>query len=292
MIRCHIVLGSGKSEAVLSSPLLATGADAPDAGAGEALGALVTPEYTAAARRGAEQPALVRTTAGYLLATGRRNPGVRRALREHGRAWSGLGRPVCVSLYGADAGLLGEAAELLAGAEGVHALLLSLPHDARPEEYGRAVRRVLGATMLPCLVRCPFDAPREAACEAAAAGADAVVVSAPPLGRALREDGSWAVGPLHSPALVPLTAERVHQVRSVVSLPIVARGGVATLAGARSMLAAGADALLLDSILFVEPDALATLYAALEEDLARQGAADWEEYVTALRGAADWASGD
>ena len=95
-----------------------------------------------------------------------------------------------------------------------------------------------------------------------------------------------------APALAPLTAERVHEVRSVVSLPIVARGGVATLAGARSMLAAGADALLLDSILFVEPDALATLYAALEEDLARLGAADWEEYVTALRGAADWASGD
>ncbi|HUS79980.1 MAG TPA: hypothetical protein VM283_01855, partial [Armatimonadota bacterium] len=81
MIACRIVLGSGKRELLLASPLLAASGALgylPSLGTGtECLGAVVTPALTAVARRGTEAPTLARTTAGYLLPTGRRNPGVR-----------------------------------------------------------------------------------------------------------------------------------------------------------------------------------------------------------------------
>ncbi len=291
MIACNIVLGSGKREVVLRSPLLvASGAlgfaPSSDAiGGADALGALVTPELTASARRGAEAPALARTAAGYLLATGRRNPGVRRALRDHARQWANLGRPVIAALYGATPALLAEAAGLVGDDAGIHALELHLPHDAPAEDYGRAVRLVRGASMLPCAVRLAHDAAAvEGARAAEGARADALVVAAPPLGRVLGEAGTWTVGPLHTPALAPLTAQRIQAVRGASALPIIGRGGLATLADARSMLAAGACALQLDSILQVEPDALATLYGALEQDMAQLGAADWGGYLNALRG--------
>lgn len=288
MIACGIVLGGGKREIVLSSPLLgaagAFGYDPPPAEMVEWLGAIVTPALTAEPRRGLEEAALVRTTAGYLVRTGRRNPGVRRALRRHGRAWAGCGRPLIVAVYGATVPDLAEAAWQAGECEVAQALELHLPHDAAPQAYGAAVRAARDEAGLPCLVRLAHEAAAaEAARAAEEAGADAVVVAAPPLGRARGAGAAWVTGPLHSPALAPLTAQRVSEVRAATGLPIIARGGLARPDDALAMLAAGACALQMDSILHVDPGAPEAFYAALEAEMARCSAPDWAAYLATLR---------
>lgn len=289
MLGSRIALGRGKREVVLASPLLAAsgalGFD-PSAAAVEGLdrlGAYVTPALTADPWRGAEEPRLARTAAGFILHTGRRNPGVARAVRRHARGWARGGLPVIAALYAPTAAEAAEGAARLAGCECVQGIEIHLPHDATPESAAAAVQAAGMETALPCLLRVTE---RQAAAQAAAAdgaGADGVVVAAPPHGRVRDEEGAWVVGPLHGPALAPLYAALVHEVRNATDLPIIGRGGVGAPQDALALLAAGAVAVQLDSILYVDPAAPVTFAEFLEERLARTGAADWDEFLATLR---------
>lgn len=276
---CLITLGQArKRELVLRSPLLvASGA----AGYGEGLdtrglGAFVTPALTAQPIAPPAPPRLARTTAGYILRTTRHNPGLRAAARRYGKAWARLGVPVLAALYARSASEFARLAAGVAEGEWAEGVEVHLPHDLRPAQAGAAVGAVLAELDLPCLVRAPFWGALAIAEEAAAAGADGLVVSAPPLGRAPNEAGQIVYGPLHSPALAPLTAQQVYETARAVPLPIVARGGLATPREVLTMIEAGACAVQLDSILTVHPAAAFEIYQALGQEIAARHLGGWE----------------
>lgn len=289
MIPGAILIGAPrKRELALKSPLLvAAGAlgIAPSRAEFPALayvGAVVTPPLTWAPIRAAGRPRLARTTAGYLLHTGRRNPGLQRAVHRYARAWDHLEIPVVAALYARHAADLGELAASASECECLQAVELHLPHAISPDEAYEGVRLAVSESAVPCLVRTPFESAVEIARAATEAGADALVVAAPPMGRALTGDGAWAYAPLHSPALAPLFTERIHGVRAVSGLPIIARGGVAGTADVLAHLAAGAVAVQLDSILIVQPRMPEIIYRDLEAEMDRRQVTDWPAFVRAL----------
>lgn len=289
MLGCRIALGRGKREMVLASPLLgASGAlgYSPSAATVEGLdrlGAYVTPALTVGPWRGAEEPRLVRTVAGYVLHTGRRNPGVARAARRYARGWARGGLPVIAALYAPTADDAAEGAARLAGCECIQGIEIHLPHDATPEVAASAVRAVATETTLPCLVRVTERGAVPQAAAAEEAGADGLVVAAPPHGLARDEDGAWAAGPLHGPALAPLYAALIHEVHRETELPVIGRGGIGRAEDVLAHLAAGAVAVQLDSILYVDPAAPAAISDYLAEQMARAGAEDWEAFLETLR---------
>lgn len=246
------------------------------------LGAVVTPPLTGRAITEAGTPRLARSTAGYVVHTGRRNPGLRRAIRRYARSWERLGIPIIAALYARHPADL---EELVAGAsecECLQAYELHLPHTVTPDEAYEGARLAVSESAAPVLVRMPFESSVETASAVTEVGVDALVVSAPPMGRTLADDGAWVQGPIHSPALTPLFTERIHCVRTVSRLPIIARGGIADTAHAMAHLAAGAVAIQLDSILMVHPSATEDIHHGLEAEMARRGAPDWSTFLGML----------
>ncbi len=288
MIDCTIYVGRAtKQELVLRSPLLAAAGAlgfAPDRAlfALDRLGALITPPISWHRTPLASGPRLARTHAGYLSHTGRANPGLRTVIRRHESAWRQLGVPVIAALYVRTEDQLLAMAALLAESPAAAALELHLPHDLsadRAQEYVMATRTEIG---VPCLVRLPFARAKELALAVEEAGADALVVADPPLGRVLNEDDEWVYGPLHSPALVPLYVQQVQEAAESTNIPIIARGGLSTLRDILSVLAAGAAAVQLDSILWRQPSILETLYRELEAETERRDTTKWSDLLAYL----------
>ncbi|MHB1293661.1 MAG: beta/alpha barrel domain-containing protein [Anaerolineae bacterium] len=288
-MQCAVSLGTGKRELVLRSPvLIAAGALGYDAWDREAVrwpvvGAFITPSLTWRPIAPTDAPRLARTVAGYVQHTGRANPGLRAALRRFGKTWERLQMPIVVALYGHNAAEFAEMAAYASGDPIVQGLELHLPHDAEDALVEQCVAAAVAESAVPCLVRAPLGTAVPCAVAAERGGADAVVVADAPMARALDEDGATVYGPMHSPALAPLVAQCVYEVAHAMSLPIIARGGIARITDALAMVASGALAVQVDSALYVDPGAIQEIHEGLEREMERAGAAEWEAFALALR---------
>jgi dihydroorotate dehydrogenase (NAD+) catalytic subunit len=83
-------------------------------------------------------------------------------------------------------------------------------------------------------------------------GAQAVTGTAPPRGT-LRHNGELVSGRLYGPALLPQALNLVRELKTQTALPIIGAGGVHTKDDVEAMLAAGATAVQVDSVVWVEP---------------------------------------
>lgn len=223
-------------------------------------GAMVTNPITLRPRHGANQPRLVEVASGFILNTGEQNPGVKKVIQQHQKSWAHLSTPVIAHLPADDADDLLRTARALAhletpqGQNLLAAIELGLPHYARPHDIERWVRAVREGSPLPLLVKLPLGALLEMVEAAADADADALVIGTPPLGAAQAgPTGPLVTGYLYGPALHSLALRDLQMVKSWIDLPLVAAGGIHSLAEAQLFLAAGAVAVQLDSLLFIEP---------------------------------------
>lgn len=241
------------------------------------LGAFVTRSLTLDPREGNPMPRIAETPSGFVHATGLPNPGLESFLalelpwlaQQHVRTF--------VSVAGSTLGEYAEVARRLGNAPGVSGIELNLSQpdgpdlglfDARePFQAARVVgtvRRELprGIVLTAKLAADPVRVV-EAARLCAEAGVDALVlVNAVP---ALMPDGRPAG--LSGPAIAPIARRCVADVRAALpDLPLVGAGGVATATDARTLLAAGADAVQVGSALLHDPTVAARLAAELEGD--------------------------
>lgn len=229
-----------------------------------AFGAIVTNPITLRPRRGPAQPRLVETKAGFILNNGQQNPGVRRVMQQYSPSWSRLGVPIIAHLPADDPDDLRRTARALANAEPIVAIELSLPPGAVVAEVERWIRAVTEDCQLPLLVKLPLTEAVYLAEPAIAAGADAVVVGGAPLGAAPSSlTGAIISGYWYGPTVHGLVLEAVQTIKNLVDLPVVAVGGIHTLADAQILLQAGATAVQLDSLLFIDPQAAYNIAAAL-----------------------------
>jgi len=224
------------------------------------LGAFVTNALTAAARTPAHSPNVVELSDGIVVHTGLPNPGVNAALRRYVREWrrlGALGVAVIVHLAATTPAEVRRSVERLEREEAVGGLELGFRDDVAAEDAIQLVRSAVGN--LPLMAQAPFGRAPELALALAQAGADAVVVSAPP--RVTVEAGGQTVtGRRYSPADFAETLGAVTlAVEALPGVPVVAASGIWTAEQARMMLAAGATAVQIDGAAWRNPGLLARL---------------------------------
>lgn len=235
------------------------------------LGGVVLKTLTPSPRKGNPPPRLYETAAGLLNSIGLENEGFeafeKRFLnQEPYKKWK---TNVIVSLAGdeeKDFVRLSERASRLPGIVAIE-LNLSCPNvhaggatfDTKKEDVYRIVSSVMEKVDLPVIVKLsPQQDIVANAREVEKAGAQAVTISNTFLGMAIDTRRKAFVfarkfAGFSGPAIKPIALANVYRVAQVVSIPIVASGGVASGEDALEFLLAGATFIEIGTMSFVKP---------------------------------------
>ena len=245
------------------------------------LDAFVTKTITPLPRGGNAPVRIAETDAGMLNSIGLANPGRERFLAETLPRLRELGVPLWVSVGGFSAR---EYAATCARLENVEAIEINLscPNvDEAPESAAEIVAACRAATGLPLYAKLsPAAWDIAAAARAvAAAGADGLSLVNTLRGlaldeRTLRPRLATATGGYSGPALKPIALAAVYACARATDLPIVGMGGVQTGLDALELIAAGASAVALGTILFADPDAPVRIRSELAAETAARGLAE------------------
>jgi dihydroorotate dehydrogenase (NAD+) catalytic subunit len=241
------------------------------------LDAFVTKTITPLAREGNPPIRIAETEHGMLNAIGLANPGRDRFLVTVLPQLRQLGVPIWVSVGGFSAH---EYAETCAALENVTIELnLSCPNvDEAPESSAEIVAACRAATDLPLYAKlspAAWDV-AETARAVEGAGADGLSLVNTIRGlalddRTLEPKLARGTGGYSGPALKPIALAAVYACAQASELPIVGMGGVQSGRDALDLIAAGASAVALGTILFADPGAPARVRAELDAECAARG---------------------
>jgi len=228
-------------------------------------GGVVVGPFTRRSRGGSQPPRLAETVGGFVRRVGLQNRGVSAAVRRYGQLWPRIGCPVIAQVADSERDEAAETVGRLSAVEGIEGFELLCQPQASEREIGLLLEVLLLETDLPVLVKLPLSRAADAAPAAVAAGAAGVVVGSPPPGAGVRPDGQTVSGEMFGPGAFPMMLAALLEVKAL-ALPgsLIASGGVHTQQQARDCLQAGADALQLDSLVWVEPVAAVALAVSLE----------------------------
>jgi dihydroorotate dehydrogenase (NAD+) catalytic subunit len=239
------------------------------------LDGFVTKTITPEPRDGNPPVRIAETESGMLNSIGLANPGRERFLAETLPELRRLGVPLWVSVGGFSAADYAETCAALDGIEAIE-LNLSCPNvDEAPESAAAIVSACRAATSLPLYAKlspATWDI-ADAARAVEAAGADGLSLVNTLRGLALDERTlqptlGRAVGGYSGPALKPVALAAVYACSAAVAIPIVGMGGVRSGLDALELIAAGASAVALGTILFSDPSAPARIRAELADEAA------------------------
>ena len=227
-------------------------------------GGVVVGPFTRRSRGGSQPPRLAETVGGFVRNVGLQNRGVSAAVRRYGQLWPRLGCPVIAQVADSELRDAAETVERLSAVDGIEGFELLCEPEASEKEVSRLLEAILLETDLPVLVKLPLARAAGLAAAAVEAGAAGVVVGSPPPGAGMRPDGQTVSGEMFGPGAFSMMLAALLAVKAL-ELPgsLVASGGVHTRQQARDCLKAGADALQLDSLVWVEPAAAVALAAGL-----------------------------
>jgi dihydroorotate dehydrogenase (NAD+) catalytic subunit len=229
------------------------------------LDAFVTKTITPLPREGNPPVRIAETEHGMLNSIGLQGPGIDAFARDHLPRLGALGVELWVSVGGFSADDFSLCCARLDGDDRVAAIELNLscPNvEEAPETAAELVSAARGATRKPLYAKLsPAQWDIAAAARAVVdAGADGLSLVNTIRGLALdpvtlRPKLARAVGGYSGPALKPIALACVHACATAVDVPIVGMGGVSSGLDALELVAAGASAVALGTILFADPDA-------------------------------------
>ena len=245
------------------------------------LDGFVTKTITPEPRGGNPPVRIAETESGMLNSIGLANPGRERFLAQTLPRLRDLGIPIWVSVGGFSAAEYAATCAAIDGCDGVAAveLNLSCPNvDEAPESAAEIVAACRAVTSLPLYAKlspAAWDI-AEVARAVEAAGADGLSLVNTLRGLALDEQTlrpklARGTGGYSGPALKPVALAAVYACAAAVDLSIVGMGGVQTGLDALELLAAGAHAVALGTILFSDPTAAARIRSELEVEAASRG---------------------
>jgi len=234
------------------------------------LGGVAVKGLFLAEREGHPPPRIVETPSGMLNAIGLQGIGVRRFIAEQLPQLRRLGAVTIVNICGTTLDEYVELARILSDAEGVDALELNISCPNIKEggiTFGcsltgthavvSAVRKVTALPVIPKLTPNVTDVASFARA-AEDAGADAVSLVNTFLAMAIdvhtrRPRLTNIVGGLSGPAIRPIAVRMVYECRNTVKLPIIGMGGIANADDVIEFMIAGANAVQVGTMNFVDP---------------------------------------
>lgn len=242
------------------------------------LDGFVTKTVTPEPRPGNDPPRIAETEFGMLNSIGLANPGRVAFLADHLPRLRELGLPLWVSVGGFSADDYADTCSCLDGIAAIE-LNLSCPNvDEAPESAAEIVAACRAATDLPLYAKLSPSAwdVAEVARAVEAAGADGLSLVNTARGlaldeRTLRPRLSRGAGGYSGPALKPIALAAVHACFRATNLPIVGMGGVRSGLDALELIACGASAVALGTVLFADPDAPSRIRSELAEAAAARG---------------------
>jgi len=241
------------------------------------LDAFVTKTITPEPRGGNAPVRIAETKSGMLNSIGLANPGREGFLVETLPQLRELGVPIWVSVGGFSADDYAETCAVLKDV--TIELNLSCPNvDDAAGTSAEIVAACREATTLPLFAKLSpsvWDLAEQAR-EVEAAGADGLSLVNTLRGlaldeRTLRPQLAAGTGGYSGPALKPVALAAVYACSRAVDLPIVGMGGVRTGLDALELIAAGASAVALGTILFSDPASVARIRTELATEAAARG---------------------
>ena len=267
------------------------------------LGAIICKGTTLHSWHGNAQPRTLETASGLLNAIGLQNPGVHTVIEKYAPIWETWQTPVIVNIAGETVREFAQVAERLEGVPGVAAIEVNVSCPNVLEGgavFGASAEAVAGvttvvrrATTLPLIVKLSPNTgdARPTALAAAEAGADAVslINTITGLGidiRARRPMLGNGTGGLSGPAVKPVALRMVYEVArelrsSHPQVPIIGLGGITTADDALEFLMAGASAIQIGTINFVNPRAGVGIIEGIEAFMRDEGVEDIQELIGA-----------
>ncbi|MBI4042863.1 MAG: dihydroorotate dehydrogenase [Deltaproteobacteria bacterium] len=260
------------------------------------LGAVIVKGVSVEPMTGNETPRICETTAGMLNAIGLQNPGLEAFIRDKVPLFESLGAPVLINLFGQRVKDFPLLAKRLSECEGIAGfeLNISCPNvEAGGLEFAsdpKAVRKIVEAvckvTSFPVWVKlAPYygiavDVARAA--EEGGASALTVANTYPALAIDIERKRPLLAnitGGLSGPAIKPLTLYHVWKIAERVKIPIVASGGVMGAEDAVEYLMAGACAVQIGTVHFVNPAAGLEIVSSLRQWLEKSPYSSLAEVV-------------
>ena len=247
-------------------------------------------------REGHPPPRIVETPAGMLNAIGLQGSGVHRFIAERLPELRKRRATVIVNICGTTLDEYVEVARILSEAEGVAALELNISCPNIKEggitfgcslpgthQVVSAVRKVTHLPVIPKLTPNVTDVASFARA-AEDAGADAISLVNTFLAMAIdvhtrRPKLSNIVGGLSGPAIRPIAVRMVYECRRAVKIPIIGMGGIATAEDVLEFMIAGANAVQVGTMNFVDPFIWTKLLSGLEDYMAQNSIARIEDIV-------------
>jgi dihydroorotate dehydrogenase (NAD+) catalytic subunit len=265
------------------------------------LGAIICKGTTLRSRHGNAHPRTLETASGLLNAIGLQNPGIHTVGERFAPMWSRWQTPVLVNIAGDTIEEYVALAEYLEGVEGVAGIEMnvSCPNvqqggavfGATPEVVAEVTEAVRSATTLPLIVKLSPNVGdvRPTALAAAASGADAIslinTITGMTIDLATRRPAfANTTAGLSGPAIKPIALRMVYEVASELrgshpSVPIIGLGGISTTHDALEFLMAGATAIQVGTINFINPHAGVDIIEGIEAFLQQEGVQDIKEII-------------
>lgn len=260
----------------LPSPLIAAsgtfgyGAEYVDVVDYSAIGALIVKGLYLDPREGRPPPRIWETPSGMLNAIGLQGIGVSRFIEEKMPKVRELGPAVLVNICGSTIEEYGELARILDQVEGVAGLEINIscPNVHRggilfgcdPALAAQVTEEVRRRTTLPVIPKLSPNVTDIAAIALGveSAGADAVslINTMPAMAidiETRRPRLSNVVGGLSGPAIRPIAVRLVYQVAQAVRIPVIGIGGIGSAEDALEFIIAGARAVQIGTMNFVQP---------------------------------------
>lgn len=222
------------------------------------LGAFITSPVTYSPWKPAEGTRVVNLSSGSLVHTGLPNPGISKVLAKHRDAWDALAMPVIMHVVATNLEQVRKCASRIDAEGSVDAMELGLNDDLRWEDCEQMVAGAVKNTEKPVLVRLPMSDPFNLAKAAVDGGASTLVACAPPRGTARDPvSGRLVSGRIYGPLVQPMILRIVSQLaEEIKDVPIIGAGGIHSQQDARDYIEAGAKAVQVDSVTWVNPKLL------------------------------------
>ncbi|MHB1357493.1 MAG: beta/alpha barrel domain-containing protein [Anaerolineae bacterium] len=283
-MKCQLVLGQGsKHNLLLDSPLIAgPNAILMNDRSTTPFGAVLTPLLNQAQLQ-TTQLRFIRTSGGYLLSPGYGRQLWPQARRQYRTRNPRVAKPIIATISPANANEAYKLAQGLGSWEQIEGIALYLTEGQTLDELLEMVEAINSGTDLPLLLRLPFSDPCSYARVCRKESVAALIVAAPPQGEVLEDEKTFLCGELHSPALVALYARFIRQVRNITDLPIIARADASSTQDVLALVAAGAEAVILEGVLWVQPTIAHEIRQELDDKAQRWQVDTWQEFSQHLR---------